>query len=404
MDADTTCPPPEFSPASIGEHLRRHMPVTARWAYFDHAAVSPLPSLTRTAMQQYVDEAAEVGDVAWPAWAQKLASARHLSGQLVGAHVEEIALIPNTTYGINIVAEAFPWREGENVVVPNNEFPSNLLPWRNLQRRGVEVRQVVVPQDGRIDADLLRPAIDAKTRLVSLSWVGFASGFRVDLATIAELVHEVPGRYLMVDAIQGLGPFRMHVHQLGIDFLAADGHKWMLGPEGAGMLFIRRQLLDHLRPIGLGWHSLAASSFDPQQTQLKTDASRFEGGSHPMATMIGWEASLRLLLQCRAQAADSPLSRRVLDLVDLLADRLTSVGFRVDLPPEAHRSGIVPIDWPGTNGAVLSLARKALLANDIVTSVRGGRLRISVHAYNNSEDIARLVETLVDFRQRHHAT
>ena len=155
---------------------------------------------------------------------------RRLGAQLVGADPTEIALVRNTTEGITLVAEGYRWRPGDNVVTLDNEFPSNLYPWMNLAERGVETRRVVT-DNGRVDLDRIRDACDARTRIVSVSWVGYASGWRSNLDDLAEVAHR-RGALLFVDAIQGLGVFPLDVSQTPLDFLAADGHKWLLGPEG----------------------------------------------------------------------------------------------------------------------------------------------------------------------------
>ncbi len=194
------------------------MPVTERFAYFDHAAVAPLPALSAKAIAYYAEQASEQGDVPWLTWATQAESLRKTACEFIGADIEELALVHNTTHGIGLVAEGFPWCAGDNVVVPDNEFPSNSLPWGALARRGVELRRVSVDPSGVIDLNRLNQAIDGRTRIVSVSWVGFASGYRLDVAAVAELVHR-GGALLMLDAIQGLGAFPIDVRQVQVDFL-----------------------------------------------------------------------------------------------------------------------------------------------------------------------------------------
>ena len=177
------------------------------------------------------------------------------AAKMIGADADEIALVANTTAGISLVAEGFHWQPGDNVVTLADEFPSNVYPWFNLADREVETRRVPTDISGRLDLELLAEACDARTRMVTVSWIGFANGYRQDVARIAAIAHE-RGALLFLDAIQGFGAFPLDVNELGIDFLAADGHKWLLGPEGAGIAYIRREHLDRLRPIGPGWHSV----------------------------------------------------------------------------------------------------------------------------------------------------
>ena len=203
-----------------------------------------------------------------------------LAARLIAADADEIALVRNTTEGISLVAEGFPWQAGDNVVTLDNEFPSNQYPWMNLASRGVETRRV--PTDGgRVDLDRLAEACDRRTRIVSVSWVGYASGWR-DRSGRAGRDGSRRGALLFVDAIQGLGAFPLDAHATGIDFLAADGHKWLLGPEGAGLLFVRREHLDRLRPLGVGWHSVVQHvRLQPHRAGSETDRRRATKGARP---------------------------------------------------------------------------------------------------------------------------
>ncbi len=214
----------------VAAMFRDQMPVTRRWAYFDHAAVAPLPEPARATLERWGRDLAENGDVYWEQWRQAAEQARNAAAQMLGAAAEEVALVPSTSAGISLVAEGFPWQAGDNVVTPACEFPANVYPWQNLASRGVETRLVPCP-DGRVHAADLAAACDHRTRLVAVSWVQYASGWRSDLAALAEMAH-ARGALLLVDAIQGLGVFlsgcRGPVDRLS---RASDGHKWLLGPR-----------------------------------------------------------------------------------------------------------------------------------------------------------------------------
>lgn len=395
----------------LSHELREHMPVSRELAYFDHAAVAPLPDVSAKAIATYAQQISCRGDLPWLGWSNQVSELRTTAAAVVNAEVDEIALVASTTHGISLVAEGFPWKPGDNVVVPENEFPSNLLPWQNLQRLGVELRRMPVDPTGEIDVGRLSKLIDQQTRIVSLSWVGFVSGYRVDLKEIAELVHS-RGALFFVDAIQGLGAFAVDVRRTEIDFLCADGHKWMLGPEGAGVLFVRRPHLELLQPLGVGWNSLRSGSFDPSSTELKPTAARYEGGSTNMPGMIGFGSSLGLLWELQQGhthaddrlAGESALSEAVLNNVASIEDAMLRNNFMVFLPREQqHRSGIVGIGWAEAESGGESLyldARKHCISRGVVLSVRGGRLRVSTHAYNNSEDIQRLTDALIEFRHQ----
>ncbi len=367
--------------------FRAQMPVVQRWAYLDHAAVSPLPAPTQAAIQQWADEAATQGDTAWQGWTRRAEALRSLVASLLHAAEEEIALVHNTTEGVTLVAEGFPWKPGDNVVLPADEFPTNQYPWLNLADRGVEVRRVPLVE-GRVDLGRVAEACDARTRILSVSWVSYWNGWRNDLDAWAELAHH-RGALLFVDGIQALGVIPLDVQRTPIDFLAADGHKWLLGPEGAGVLFIRREHLDRLRPLGVGWNSVRhAHDYQHIALDLKPGASRYEGGSRNLVGLLGLEASVRLLGTFGPEA----LFRRIDALAEEACQRLQSLGARVrsDRSP-GHRSGIVLFDIPGRDPQAL---RRQCLQRGVVLSCRAGGLRISPHAYNDASDLQRLVEAL----------
>lgn len=377
---------------NLSKSLRKQMPIVERFAYFDHAAVAPLPAPSAAAIADFAVEASQFGDTVWLQWSSRVEQLRSGIAELLGAAREEIALVPNTTLGIGLVAEGWRWQPGDSVVVPANEFPSNLVPWRQLARRGVDVREVTVPESGRIELEAILDAVDATTRLVSLSWVGFASGWRIDVARFCEAIHR-RGALVFLDAIQGLGAFPLNVMDTGVDFLAADGHKWMLGPEGAGLLFVRADHLERLDPLMTGWHSLdERHAFDPAGTKFKGTAGRFEGGSANVVGLLGLERSVRLLLDHRAHEPASGFADAILANVAEIEEGLRSAGCEVFVPEaDEHRSGILSLRWPDAD---LTAVRKFCLARGIATSVRAGRLRVSTHAYNNSDDTQRLLDAI----------
>lgn len=381
MSADEAISQPDW------DEFRRQMPVAKRWVYLDHAAVAPIPACSQQAIQHWADEAACDGTTRWPQWDRHVHEVRGLAARLVASDEDEIALIHNTTAGISLVAEGFPWQSGDNVVTLANEFPSNLYPWMNLASRGVETRRVAVER-GRVDFNRIAEACDERTQIVAASWVGFASGWRNDVAELSRVAHDC-GALLFLDAIQGLGVFPLDVRETNVDFLAADGHKWLLGPEGAGILFIRREHLDRLRPLGVGWHSVAHDhDFDRIEPDWKPSAARYEGGSENTPGFIGLRASLELLLD---YGADN-LARRILEITNFACQRLTSAGATIQSVRDGeHDSGIVSFTWP--HGDMRAI-RHQLLNKNIVLSFRSGRLRISPHAYTNEDAIERLVATL----------
>lgn len=373
------------------ELMRREMPVVSRWVYLDHAAIGPLPERCRRAMKEWADQATEDGDIHWPTWQQKITDLRATAAELVNACPNEIAIVPHTTAGINIVAEGLEWQVGDNIVSSCGEFPTNQYAWLNLENQGVELRQV--PRvDGRIDLNGIAEACDEKTRLVTLSWVCFDTGYRLDVRRAADIAHG-NGALFFLDAIQGLGVFPLDVKSADIDFFSADGHKWMLGPEGTGIFFVRRNLLNVLQPKSVGWRSVVNhDDFDHHKFILKETAARYEGGSANAAGAIGLLGSLEVLKEFGLGSDRSKIGTRVLDLASILERKLSAIGCSVDrLGADDELSGIVPFDLPGHD---LNQVREQLVRKKIVLSCRSGRLRAAVHAYNNDDDLERLVEAI----------
>lgn len=371
----------------VRQRFRAEMPVAQRWAYLDHAAVAPLSRPALEAITRWSREASEAGDIEWLRWANEVERTRRIAARLLGASPTEIALLPSTTAGINLVAEGLAWQSGDNVVTLDDEFPSNLYPWMHLGDRGVETRRV--PTDrGRVDLDRLADACDEQTRVVTVSWIGYATGCRRDLAAIGQIARDHEALFF-VDGIQGVGAFPVDVDALEIDFLAADGHKWQLGPEGAGIAYIRQERLPLLRPTGVGWNSVQhAHDFSRIELNLKDDASRYEGGSQNMAGQMGLGASLKLLESLEI----ANVAASILAWTDAACERLREIDAEIASPrtPE-ESSGILAFELPGCDPQAL---RRKCLAAGVALACRDGRLRISAHGYNDQEDLDRLINAL----------
>jgi len=366
------------------------MAASAAMAYFDHAALSPIPKVTADRMQAFVAQTATVGNLGWLDWMQELQQTRTTAAAMLGASVDEIALVGNTTSGVNLVAEGLDWREGDNVVTLADEFPANVYPWTNLKSRGVETR-FVPTANGDVDHKQLADACDNRTRVLSVSWVGYKTGYRVDLDQIATIAHNA-GALFFVDAIQGLGVFPLDVRQTPIDFLSFGGQKWLLGIEGAAIAYIRGNCLDQLRPVGVGWNSVPKpyeyANFDQE---IKETAARYEGGSWNMCGNLALGQSMKLLHSIGADV----LSKQILEYTDLACDRLAAAGAVIATNRDRQhrggeqRSGIVYFELPGRDPAEV---RKRCIERDIVLSCRAGKLRIAPHAYNTEDDLDRLIE------------
>lgn len=368
------------------------MPVVTDYAYFDHAAVSPVPTTSANAMQRWVGEVHSAGNIHWPRWHSEIEATRRACATLICAQADEICLVPNTTFGVNIVASGLPWQPGDSVIVPSNEFPSNYVAWHYLKHRGVEIRTVEPEPTGAINIQSIMNLVDHTTRLISVSWVGYSTGYRIGLENLIAQA-KVRGVLVFVDAIQGLGAFPLDAESLQVDFLAADGHKWLLGPEGAGVLYIAQRNLERLTPQMIGWNSVVRTTgYSNQNLTLRSQAARFEGGSSNAVGMIGFGASVQTLLDAGCHNPTSGFSEAILNLADYAVVRLKSIGAEVYRDYDrSNYSGIVSFDMPG---AEPGLVRKRCISQNVILSVRDNRLRIAIHGYNTEHDVDRLIDAI----------
>jgi len=367
--------------------LRDLVPATKRWVYLDHAAVAPITAPALAAWTEWGRDLAENGAIHHAQWRKRAEAVRGMAAQLLNADPLDVAFIKNTSEGVGIVAEGLPWKAGDNVVTAAEEYPANIYPWMNLADRGVELR-AVASRGSRLHMDDIRAAIDGRTRLLSLSHVEFSSGFRNDLDALGQLCRD-RGIYFFVDAIQGLGVFPIDVQKTPIDFLAADGHKWLLGPEGAGLFYIRRELVDRLHPVDVGWNSVVDSlEFSRIDFSLKPHAGRWESGSLNFGGIVALGASLEKLLETGIDR----IGARVLELTDYLCEQSARAGLEVfSSRLGQERSAIVSIrDFSGDPRALVRAYRQ----KGIIINQRAGRLRISAHCFNTIEEIDRLLDEL----------
>lgn len=370
--------------------LRDQFPVTKNWAFFDHAAVAPLPVQARDAMSAWAEDVANHGIASVARWSKRIEEVRGLAAQLLNADSHDIAFIKNTSEGISFVAEGFPWQAGDNMVTVADEYPSNVYPWMNIAERGVDIRQLPTRQ-GRIAIEDLAQAMDNQTRLVSLSFVEFGTGFRNDLLSVGQLCRD-KGVFFFVDAIQGLGVFPLDVSNCPIDFLSADGHKWLLGPEGAGIFWIRRELVETLHTVSIGWNSVVnALDFSHIDFRLKPHAGRWESGAFNVAGISALGASIDLLLHIGLENVE----RRVLELTDYLCEGASKMGLEVYSSRQpGEKSGIVSLLTPGQDPVQLV---KHCRGHGIIVNQRGGRLRVSPHCYNSVEEMDHLLAVLAEY-------
>jgi cysteine desulfurase/selenocysteine lyase len=369
-------------------------PVLRHWDFYNHAGVAPLARVAAEALRTYARQAEE-GAYLDTQWYRNIESLRDSTAALLNAHRDEIAFIKNTSEGLATIASGLAWKPGDRIVTTAIEYPANMYPWMDLARRhGVEL--ITVPErtspDGsrHVDlADLLTAADHPRTRLLTLSHVEYASGQRWDLAAIGQFCRE-RGKLFCVDAIQSLGVLPIDVVSMNIDYLSADGHKWLLGPEGAGILFCRRDLLPETRPLSIGWMNVVdAQNYGNYNFTLRPDAAKFECGSWNVPGFLALKASLELL----QSLGTSAIAARLKLLTGRLSTGLTEKGYTLISPRNADAwSGILSFTSTAHNHDLI--VRTLRKDHRVELALREGRLRASPHFYNTEEQIDRLLSLL----------
>ena len=367
-------------------------PVLARWNFFNHAGVSPLAGVAADAIRSYGAQAETDVYLGHVNWYGELDRLRQSGATLINAHHEEIAFVKNTSEGISIVANGLDWQWGDVIVTTAVEYPANVYPWmEQVRSRGCKLVTVAEETDdhGRrvVPTEKILEAMDdPRCRLVSLSHVEYASGQRHDLTRIGKRCHE-KNILFCVDAIQSMGIVPIDVQAMHIDYLSADGHKWLMGPEGAGIFYCRRGLIERMRPLMVGWMNVVdAQNYGDYNYTLKLDAGRFECGTYNIPGLLALKASLELLHEIGTTA----IFDRINVLTDRLIKRVQSKGYEVISPRGLGQwSGIVSF-----KSAVHRHSRIVkMLRTDHRTEIalREGRLRVSPHFYNTEAQIDALV-------------
>jgi cysteine desulfurase/selenocysteine lyase len=366
----------DFSPRS----LDREFPVRKNLVYLNHAAVAPLPRRVADTMTAHVENVRDRGAADWRSWFAMIEATREKAAAWIGAAKTEVAFLPNTSWGLNLVARSFSWKAGDNVVTDDMEFPSNAYPWMALGERGVECR-LAKSREGRITAADIAPLLDARTRIVAVSWVAFHNGWVYPLAEIGELCRE-RGILFVVDAIQGLGALPLDVAREKIDVLSADGHKWLYACEGGSLFFVREGVRDRVPAGAAGWWNVRTKDrYLDYALDLVATGRRYEPGTLPTDHVAALGAAIDLLDAMGREA----IEHRILDLVERLRRGLDERGWRIATPGPL-RSGILAAIHPSRDARTLA---KALEERGVIVSPREGAVRFSPHAGNDPGEIER---------------
>jgi cysteine desulfurase / selenocysteine lyase len=373
------------------EELRRQeFPVAGEKIFLAHAGVCPLPRRVAEAMTDCAQKST-LGDQE-EFMLSRLVDARKLGGQLLSCQPEEIALVGPTSLALSFVAAGLKFKRGDNILIYHDDYPSNVYPWMALAEKNVEVRLLNTRGLGVIRPRDVAGQIDENTRFVALASCHFISGFRLEFAGIGKLLRE-RGILFCLDAIQTLGAFPTTVEH--VDFLAADAHKWLLGPCGAGILYVRREIQERLNPPIYGWHNIRSPNFVAQEKiEFRHDARKFEAGTQNLVGVTGLIASMEMALELGIENITAELLRKRAWFVPELQSRGFTV-LNADAQPE-NAGSIISFFHTGKDMAGL---HKKLTDAAIATSLRVDRIgrnyiRVSPHFYNTDEELRRVLEVL----------
>ncbi len=370
---------------------REAFPVVQNRIFLAHAGVTALPRCAADALIEHTRASSrdhqEFGSVM-----QRVNDVRKTAALLIDANPEEVALIGPTSLGLSLVANGIDWRDGDEIVCYQDDYPANVYPWMDLQRRGVTLRFLQPEELGRITPNLVTAALTPRTRLVALASCHYLTGWRIDVDEIGRRVQEA-GALFCLDAIQTLGAFPVNVRH--VDFLSADSHKWMLGPLTAGIFFVQRHRFEELRPSLIGsWNAYAPDFIAQHEVTFPNTARRYEPGVLNIGPLFGMQASLKMLMDFGIPA----VAARLLKLRRALYEHLTPLGFEMAGPPpdDPLSSGIATFSHRERD---LRKEFARLEASDIIVSLRLDRkgrqyLRFSPHCYNTEDELDRVAQCL----------
>ena len=375
-----------LDPSTVSRYREQEFPITRRWIHLNHASVAPTSVRVAEAASSWLRNLAEEADDEH-AWESGVELGRERFARLIGSTPQEIAFVRNTSHGLSLIAEGVAWRPGDRIAVATEiEYPSNVHPWkRKASELGHDVLEVP-HRHGVLDMERLAEVLKTRPRLLAVSSAQYASGAVTDLVELGRMCHASDVLFC-VDAIQTLGALPIDVREAQIDFLSADGHKWLLGMPGVGVLYVASERVAELRPALIGWKSMVDGwEFDSRYDTLLPDASRFEEGSPSYALIEGLSAAAELLLEVSVEA----VAERVTGLVKHLVTGLESLDCDIRTPREARRH-IVSFTPPGLS---LDTADEELRKHGVIASVRAGGLRVAPHFYNTESEIDRFVSVV----------
>ena len=368
--------------------FRAEFPVSRKHVFLNHAGVSPTSTRVVEAVHAFMDSTAKVGRPSFDDWEALATGCRERFARLVGCGADEVVFVRNTSHGLSLLAAGLDWRAGDRVAAAASvEYPSNVYPWMDLERRGKAALDLIPADDaGTVTVEATARALRPGTRVLTVSSAQYATGAVTDLRGLGRLCRE-RGVLLCVDGIQTVGALPLDVKAAGVHFLSADSHKWMLGMMGIGAVFVDRSVVKRIHPPLLGWRSTTDNfNFDRVHFELPGDAGRFEEGSLAYPLIAGFSAALDLL----EEAGVERIAAHMCGLVADLAARLERLGGEIS-PGAEHRRHILTFSHPDVAGEALE---EGLAAAGVVVSLRRGRIRVSPHLYNTFAEMERVADAV----------
>ena len=365
----------------LWQQYRPEFPVTQHLVYLNHAAVAPLCKPAADAMKSLADDCVNFGSLHYDRWLAAYEGLRRAAAAIINCTPREIAVVKNTSEGISMVTTGLKWRAGDRVVAFREEFPANIHPWERLAAQGVEICWLSIFDPLECIEEACRGA-----RLLAISFVQYLSGFRADLTAIGEICAR-QGVFFFVDAIQGLGAFPLDVRAAGIHALAANGHKWLLGPEGCGILYVARELQEQVEPVEFGWTNVAAyADYASRDRTLRPDAGRYECGTLNTIGCFGLRAACEFLLKVGIENVGAAVQALGDQLWTGLAERgCETLGAR----SAATGAGIVSFRKEGVEAHLIV---RRLKERGFVVAPRQGWVRVAPHFYVSPEEIDQFLQ------------
>ncbi len=368
---------------SLASRYRDQFPVTENLIYMNHAGVTPLCRRAAEAMRWVVDDNLRYGSDHYDKWMASYTGLRQATARLINADPAEIAIVKNTSEGISMVAQGIDWVLGDKVIAFTEEFPANYYPWERLEARGVTVKFLSIHDSlEKIEQEC------QGARLLTISYVQYLSGFRTNLKALGDICARNKC-FFFVDAIQGMGVFPIDVRECKIHALAADGHKWMLGPEGCGVLYVQQDQQDAITPVEFGYTNVQnASDYGKRTKLIRSDAARYECGTMNTIGCFGLRAGIEFILEVGVEQ----IGAAVLGLADQLAEGVRGKGYELYGERTAETgSGIVSFRKEGLDSRMLYMQLKNA---GVIGAPRAGWMRLSPHFYISSEDVEKAVSLL----------